>query len=63
MTVLSYITALKLALVTTFVFTVVFSIAVSVFSRASNDQIITATAAYGAVLVVFVANILPRSGT
>jgi VIT1/CCC1 family predicted Fe2+/Mn2+ transporter len=61
MTVLSYVTAFRGVLVVTFLFTICFSIALSTVSRASNDQIIMATAAYGAVLVVFVANILPNS--
>lgn len=56
--VLSYITAFKWVLVVTFAFTIVFSVGLSIMSRATNDQIIMATAAYGAVLVVFVANIL-----
>ena len=63
MTVLSYITAFKWVLVVAYLFTICFSIALSTVSRASNDQIIAATAAYGAVLVVFVANILSKSST
>lgn len=58
--VLSYITEFKWVLFVTFAFTIVFSVGLSIMSRASNDQIIMATAAYGAVLVVFVANILTK---
>jgi uncharacterized membrane protein YagU involved in acid resistance len=61
MVVLSYVTAFKWILVITFLFTIFFSIGLSIVSRASNDQIMTATAAYGAVLVVFIANILPKT--
>ena len=61
MAVLSYITAFKWVLFVTFSFTIVFSVGLSIMSRASNDQIIMATAAYGAVLVVFVANILTKN--
>jgi uncharacterized membrane protein YagU involved in acid resistance len=59
MSVLSFVTAFKWVLVVTFLFTIVFSLALSIVSRASNEQMMGATAAYGAVLVVFVANILP----
>jgi glycopeptide antibiotics resistance protein len=60
MMILANVLKIELVLLSTFLFTIFFSVAVSVMSRASNDQIIVATAAYGAVLVVFVANILPR---
>ena len=60
MTTLCYVTEIRWVLIVTFLFTIFFSIALSIVSRASNDQIIMATAAYGAVLVVFVANILPK---
>jgi len=49
-------------LLATFLFTILFSVMVSVMSRASNEQIIMATAAYGAILVVFVANNLQGKG-
>jgi VIT1/CCC1 family predicted Fe2+/Mn2+ transporter len=54
--VLSYLTSLRWILVSTFMFTIAFSVAMSLISKASNEQMIMATAAYGAVLVVFVAN-------
>jgi uncharacterized membrane protein YagU involved in acid resistance len=63
MTVLCYVTAFKWVLLVTFLCTIIFSIALSIVSRASNDQIMAATAAYGAVLVVFVANIIPKTTT
>jgi hypothetical protein len=44
-----------------FLFVISFSIASSIVSKASNDQIMAATAAYGAVLVVFIANVLPKT--
>lgn len=61
MTVLSYITEFKWVLVVTFLFVIFFSLALAAVSSASNDQIMAATAAYGAVIVVFIANLLPRS--
>jgi uncharacterized membrane protein YagU involved in acid resistance len=61
MVVLSYITVFKWVLVITFLFTIAFSVGLGMVSRASNDQIMAATAAYGAVLVVFIANILPKA--
>ncbi|KAN0112383.1 hypothetical protein V8E51_005334 [Hyaloscypha variabilis] len=56
MAALSYITSLHWILIAAFLFTFIFSVAVAVTSRASNDQVIAATAAYGAILVIFVAN-------
>jgi hypothetical protein len=44
-------------LLATFLFIIFFSVAVSVMSKATNEQIIMATAAYGAILVVFVAGV------
>lgn len=60
MTTLSYITDFRWILFVTFAFTILFSVGLSIMSRASNDQIIMATAAYGAVLVVFVGNFLTK---
>lgn len=42
-----------------FISVFIFSVVLSLVTKASNDQILAVTAAYGAVLVVFVANILP----
>jgi VIT1/CCC1 family predicted Fe2+/Mn2+ transporter len=60
---LSYTTALHWILIATFLFTLTFSVAVAVMSKASNDQVIMATAAYGAILVVFVANTIQKQGS
>jgi VIT1/CCC1 family predicted Fe2+/Mn2+ transporter len=57
---LSYTTALHWILIATFLFTLIFSVAVAVMSEASNDQVIMATAAYGGILVVFVANTIQK---
>jgi hypothetical protein len=59
MAVLIFVNSLGLTLGITFIFVLVFSVALSLVSKASNDQILAVTAAYGAILVVFVANILP----
>jgi VIT1/CCC1 family predicted Fe2+/Mn2+ transporter len=56
MAALSYITSLHWILIAAFLFTFNFSVAVTIVSKASNDQVIAATAAYGAILVIFVAN-------
>ncbi|KAF4632381.1 hypothetical protein G7Y89_g5749 [Cudoniella acicularis] len=56
MAALSYITSLHWILIAAFLFTFNFSVAVAIVSKASNDQVIAATAAYGAILVIFVAN-------
>jgi hypothetical protein len=61
MAVLSYVTSFKWVMVIAFLFTIFFSVGLSIVSSASNYQILAATAAYGAVLVVFVANILPKT--
>lgn len=42
---------------TVFVFTMVFSVGVSVFTKAQRQEVFTATAAYCAVLVVFLGDI------
>jgi hypothetical protein len=58
MTVLIFVSSLGLTLGITFIFVLIFSVALSLVSKASNDQILGVTAAYGTILVVFVANIL-----
>jgi VIT1/CCC1 family predicted Fe2+/Mn2+ transporter len=59
---LSYITPLHWILIATFLFTLTFSVVIAIMSKASNDQVLMATAAYGALLVVFVANTIQKSG-
>jgi hypothetical protein len=54
MVALSYINSKEFSLITTCLFVVVFAIVLSLASKASNQEVITATAAYAAVLVVFV---------
>jgi len=56
MAALSYITSLHWLLIEAFLITLIFSLAVVIVSKASNDQVIAATAAYGAIIVIFVAN-------
>jgi hypothetical protein len=46
-------------LIITSVFTVVFSLGIALASRASNQEVLAATAAYAAVLVVFVGTSSP----
>lgn len=41
---------------TVFVFTMIFSVGVSLFTKARRQEVFTATAAYCAVLVVFLGN-------
>jgi len=49
-------TQAKLQILTIFVFTLVFSAAVAVTTRAKRQEVFAATAAYCAVLVVFLGN-------
>ena len=62
MVALCHVTAYNWVLGVAFFSVIFFSVALSTVSRVSNDQIMAATAAYGLVLVVFIANILPREG-
>jgi hypothetical protein len=59
MVVLCYVTVFKRVLVVTFLFVISFLVALSVVSKASNDQTMVATAA---VFVVSIANLLPKTG-
>ncbi len=59
MTVLAFLNSLKWTLITICLFVVFFSVVLSLVSRVSNDQVLAATAAYSAVMVVFVASTLP----
>ncbi|KAL8803297.1 MAG: hypothetical protein Q9182_003255 [Xanthomendoza sp. 2 TL-2023] len=52
----------KLQILTVFLFTLVFSAACSVFTKARRQEVFTATAAYCAVLVVFLGNTLNATG-
>jgi VIT1/CCC1 family predicted Fe2+/Mn2+ transporter len=54
MVVLSYIQSKAFLLMTTCLFVLAFVVGLSAASKASNQEIVAATAAYGAVLVVFV---------
>ena len=56
---LSYIEERRYRLMTTSLFTFVFAIALSVLSEAKNQELVTATAAYAAVLVVFIGTSTP----
>jgi hypothetical protein len=56
MIVLSFITSKNYLLLTTVLFVLVFSISLGLISKASNQELVAATAAYAAVLVVFVGN-------
>ena len=46
----------KIQILTIFAFTLGFSLSVSIFTRAKRQEVFAATAAYGAVLVVFLSN-------
>jgi hypothetical protein len=59
MAVLPFLNSLKWVLIATSLFVTFFGIVLAMVSKVSNDQTLAATAAYGAVLVVFVANTLP----
>ncbi|KAL8807456.1 MAG: hypothetical protein Q9223_001242 [Gallowayella weberi] len=52
----------KFQILTIFLFTLVFSASCSVFTKARRQEVFTATAAYCAVLVVFLGNTLNASG-
>jgi hypothetical protein len=61
MIVLSFITSQKARLGTTVAFVIVFAVVLGRFSKATNDALMGATAAYAAVLVVFVGQTTPIS--
>jgi hypothetical protein len=46
----------NLQMVTVFLFTLVFSLSCSIFTKARRQEVFAATAAYSAVLVVFLGN-------
>lgn len=58
---LSFITSQKVRLGITVAFVLIFSLALGWFSKATNDAVMGATAAYAAVLVVFVGQTTPIS--
>ena len=53
---LAYITSKKYLLVTTVLFVLIFALSLGYLSKGSNQELVGATAAYAAVLVVFVGN-------
>jgi hypothetical protein len=57
MIVLSYIKSKKYCLITTCMFVLVFAAIASLATKASNHELLTATATYAAVLVVFVGQV------
>jgi len=59
MVLMTFLTTRNQHLIITSVFTVAFALGVSFMSRASNQEILAATAAYAAVLVVFVGTSSP----
>jgi hypothetical protein len=56
MVAMAYITSTKYLLVTTVLFVLIFAVILALSSKASNQELVAATAAYAAVLVVFVGN-------
>ena len=61
---MAYITSTENLLITTVLFVLCFAIILALSSKASNQDLVAATAAYAAVLVVFVGNnIAPASGS
>jgi hypothetical protein len=52
----AFITSVTYTLVTIVLFVLVFAICLSITSKASNQELLAATAAYAAVLAVFVGN-------
>lgn len=61
MTFKAYVTSMIYLLIITISFVVIFSVALALASKASNQKLVTATAAYAAVLVVFVGNYIEPS--
>ena len=60
---LAYITSKTYLIITTSFFIAVFAAALGLFSKGLNQELIGATAAYAAVLVVFLWNSIgPKSG-
>lgn len=59
MIVLSFVTSQKVRLGVTVAFVLVFAVALGWFSKATNDALMGAAAAYAAVLVVFVGQTTP----
>lgn len=57
MIILSYIRSKKYCLITTCLFVLVFAAIASLATKASNHELLTATATYAAVLVVFVGQV------
>jgi VIT1/CCC1 family predicted Fe2+/Mn2+ transporter len=53
---MAYITSKKYLLITAVLFVFVFALSLGYFSKGSNQELVGATAAYAAVLVVFVGN-------
>jgi uncharacterized membrane protein YczE len=60
---LAYITSKKWLVISTVLFVFVFAILLGLFSKGSNHELIAATAAYAAVLVVFVGNTIDPGPT
>jgi hypothetical protein len=56
---MTFLTTRNQHLILTSVFTIVFALGVSFVSTASNQEILASTAAYAAVLVVFVGTSIP----
>jgi hypothetical protein len=53
---MAYITSKRYLLVTAVIFVLTFALSLGYFSKGSNQELVGATAAYAAVLVVFVGN-------
>jgi len=53
---MAYITSKRYLLVTAVIFVLTFALSLGYFSKGSNHVLVGATAAYAAVLVVFVGN-------
>jgi VIT1/CCC1 family predicted Fe2+/Mn2+ transporter len=56
MIIMAYVESKRYLVITTVVFVFLAAIALALSSKASNQELLTATAAYAAVLVVFVGN-------
>jgi hypothetical protein len=59
-TIFLYKVAFERVLVLSLLFTVIFMVTLSIVSRVSNSQMVMTTATYRAILVVFIANTLPK---
>lgn len=61
MVVLTYVPTTRWSLIATTLFVLAFVVTMAFATRASNYELLAATAAYSAVLVVFVSNALEAS--